>query len=579
MQKKTKQTGKEDVYKMYKSVALFIFLFLGPLILFKPAYDYTLIKNITGYILCILLSIVFVIDKKEFAVETRTFIVFSVFVIWLLVSSFIAPSGYGAAQTLENYILYFLVFLVALNIKLDRKDIFLWISSGFVASVIALGNFAGPRRYVISTFGNPNFFAGHILMLFPLICALCLLKDNRKIERNLLLAFAIVCFLSILATKSRAAILASIFSIATLVFLNYKRKDIKRYSGYTVLFIAIVFSFPRFYHWLITNIRWYIWRGAFRMIKLKPITGWGLGNFPFFYPYYRIREYFLQPESTPVTTQVHNEYLHIWVETGLIGLFLFWGLVLIIIIASIHKREGNENFDGLCLKGCIAGISAVLVDNIFSTNLRNPSTAMYFWFLLGVSAGYIKNRKKVDFSISRYLWYAIAIVSFVMCVFTSFYRIMPEVYLKRGIWAREDGNLKEAIANYSVVCILNPYNYEAWYKLAFAYGESGYLDKAEEIYLKINNYIFPHYAKTDANLGTVYLRKGNYSRAVYYYKWAEWLNPYDIDVLCTLASIDLMFYNNVARAVSYLDRVLTISPENEYANRVKNMLKAEGKIK
>jgi len=221
----------------------------------------------------------------------------------------------------------------------------------------------------------------------------------------------------------------------------------------------------------------------------------------------------------------------------------------------------------------------VLIDNIFSTNLRNPSTAMYFWFLLGVSAGYIKNRKKVDFSISRYLWYAIAIVSFVMCVFTSFYRIMPEVYLKRGIWAREDGNLKEAIANYSVVCILNPYNYEAWYKLAFAYGESGYLDKAEEIYLKINNYIFPHYAKTDANLGTVYLRKGNYSRAVYYYKWAEWLNPYDIDVLCTLASIDLMFYNNVARAVSYLDRVLTISPENEYANRVKNMLKAEGKIK
>lgn len=577
MQKKTKQTGKEDVYKMYKSVALFIFLFLGPLILFKPAYDYTLIKNITGYILCILLSIVFVIDKKEFAVETRTFIVFSVFVIWLLVSSFIAPSGYGAAQTLENYILYFLVFLVALNIKLDRKDIFLWISSGFVASVIALGNFAGPRRYVISTFGNPNFFAGHILMLFPLICALCLLKDNRKIERNLLLAFAIVCFLSILATKSRAAILASIFSIATLIFLSYKRNDIKKYSGYAVLFIATVFLYPRFYHWLITNIRWYIWRGAFRMIKLKPLTGWGLGNFPFFYPYYRIREYFLQPESTPVTTQVHNEYFHIWVETGLIGLILFLCLIFIILIGN-RRKERKGDFDEILLSGCIAGISAVLIDNIFSTNLRNPSTAMYFWFLLGISAGYIRNKREISFNISRYLWWTIAVVSFAMCVFTSFYRILPEVYLKRGIWAREDGNLKEAIANYSVVCILNPYNYEAWYKLAFAYGESGQLDKAEEIYLKINSSIFPHYAKTDSNLGTVYLRKGNYRKSMYYFKWAEWFNPYDIDVLCSIVSMDIMVYNNIPEAVSYLDRVLTINPNNEYANRVKNMLKAEGKI-
>jgi len=42
--------------------------------------------------------------------------------------------------------------------------------------------------------------------------------------------------------------------------------------------------------------------------------------------------------------------------------------------------------------------------------------------------------------------------------------------------------------------------------------------------------------------------------------------------------MDIMVYNNIPEAVSYLDRVLTINPNNEYANRVKNMLKAEGKI-
>ncbi|MCM8776657.1 MAG: O-antigen ligase family protein [Candidatus Omnitrophica bacterium] len=576
--KKQRKTRARDIYKIYKSVALFIFLFIGPLILFKPAYDYTTIKNITGYLLCILISAIFVINKKEFTIEKRTFIIFSGFAIWLLVSCFISPFGYGAAQALENYILYFLIFLVALNIKLDRKDIYLWVSAGFIASVIALGNFIGPRRYVVSTFGNPNFFAGHILMIFPLACALYLAGDNKKIERNLLLTCAILFFLSILATKSRAAILASVFSIATLIFLSYKRKEIKKYSGYIVFFITAVFLSQRFYQWFITNIRWYIWRGAFKMIKLKPITGWGLGNFPFFYPYYRIREYFLQVESTPVTTQVHNEYLHIWVETGLMGLLLFLGLVLIIIISVRHKREESEKFDEMCIKGCIAGISAVLIDNIFSTNLRNPSTAMYFWFLLGVSTGYIKNKVEFRLNISRTLWYTIGITGFVMCVFTFYYRIVPDIYFKRGVWAREDGNLKKAIDNYSVVCILNPYNYEAWYKLAFAYGESGQLNKAEAIYLKINNYIFPHYAKTDYNLGVIYMRKGEYNKALSYYRWAEWFNPYDIDVLCTMASINIMFLNNIPEAVAYLDRVLTIAPENEYANRVKKMLKTEGKI-
>lgn len=576
--KKQRKTSTVDVDKIYKSVALFIFLFLGPLILFKPAYDYTTIKNIAGYLLCILLSTVFIINKQEFAVEPKSLVIFSSFSVWLLISSFLAPFGYGAARALEDYILYILIFLVALNIKLEKQDIYLWLSSGFNASIIALGHFVGPRRYVISTFGNPNFFAGHILMVLTLACALSLFRGNRKSERYLFITCAVFSFAAILATRSRAAIVASVFGISTVMFLNYKRNDIKRYSGYIVLLITTIFLSPKFYHWVITNIRWYIWRGTLRMIRLKPLTGWGLGNYPFFYPYYRIREYFLQIEATPVTTQVHNEYLHIWVETGLIGLLLFLCLIFIAIITGLQKREENGDFDRMFLNGCIAGILAVLVDNIFSTNLRNPSTAMYFWFLLGVSAGYIRNKKQFNFNISRYLWYITSITAFIMCVFTFYYRIVPDIYFKKGVWAREDGNLREAIDNYSTVCIMSPYHYEAWYKLAFAYGESGDLDRAEEIYLKINKYLFPHYAKTDYNLGVIYMRKGNYNKSVYYFKWAEWFNPYDIDTLCTMASINIMFLNNIPEAVSYLDRVLTIDPKNEYANRVKKLLKAEGKI-
>ena len=227
--------------------------------------------------------------------------------------------------------------------------------------------------------------------------------------------------------------------------------------------------------------------------------------------------------------------------------------------------------------GVIGGILAVLLDNLFSTNLRNPSTAMYFWFLLGISAGRLK-QEEINFYVSRILWYTILAVSLVMCVFTSFYRILPEVYLKRGIWARERNNAREAVDNYLVVSSINPHNYVSRYKLAYVYGESGRNKEAKRVYLEIQESIFPHFAKIDANLGTVYLREGMQREALHSYRWAEWFNPYDVDVLCSMASIYLVFYDDVARGMEYLRKVLTIDPENGYANKVIGMLKEEGRI-
>ncbi|MBN1445131.1 MAG: O-antigen ligase family protein [Candidatus Omnitrophica bacterium] len=581
--------------RIYERAALFIFLFAGPLIRFTPAYDYTLIKNIAGYLFCILLSALFIIKKKGFAFEIKNLAVFMVFAAWILLSSFTAPFGYGAARSLEDYILYFLVFICASNMDFNKKDVYIWVAAGIIASFTAIFNFIGPRKYVVSTFGNPNFFAGHIMMLIALASAMLFSKDIKKNERLFLAVFIISAFFGILATKSRAAISGTLFGTATLLFLvNIKGTFIKKWSPYMAILAAGALSYGYAYRWITTNIRWYIWNAALEMVKVKPLAGWGLGNFTFFYPYYRIREYFLQPEATPVTIHTHNEYLQILSETGIIGLILFLAFIVIIIENAVRNsavhpqlnplpagtnpsRERDMQTGSLLIKGCISGIAAVLADNIFSTNLRNPSTAMYFWFLLGLAAGHVK-KHEIDFKLSRLLWYTAGAVGFIMCVFTSFYRISPEIYLKRGIWAKEAGDLRTAVDNYLVVCSMNPNNHEAWYKLAFAYGESGKLEEAKEIYLKINKYIFPHFAKTDANTGTIYLREGNFEKAFYYYKWAEWLNPYDKDVLCTIASIQLMFYNNVPEAVSYLNRVLTIDPENGYANRIINLLKAEGKI-
>jgi tetratricopeptide (TPR) repeat protein len=121
-----------------------------------------------------------------------------------------------------------------------------------------------------------------------------------------------------------------------------------------------------------------------------------------------------------------------------------------------------------------------------------------------------------------------------------------------------------AIENYKKVCKINPNNVVAWYKLAFAYGQIGDLENSEKIYLKINNILFPHFAKTDGNLGTLYTQKQDYEKAKYYYEKALFFNPYDIDVLLGMVAIKLFNDRDIKGAKEYLERAMAINPEHEY---------------
>ena len=571
---KKKKKIKSEKLEIIESISLIIFFFGGILLVFKRAYDYTIIKTLLGFLFTLLLSVKYIMEEKNLEFNYSTLFLFILLSSYILFSSFfIATFKYGSASLLENYLLYFLIFILASNLKIRKEWIYYWLISAFISSMIGFFQYLGPKHYAISTFGNPNFFAGHILMPMCIGFSLLFSEDFRDEQKFLSLIFLTFGTITLLFTKSRAAITGLFFGIATVFFILNKGKRIK-WAGFLVLFLILGILSPVIYKEFMTNIRYYIWAGTINLIKHRPFTGWGFGQFIFYYFYFRKREYFLQPESTPVTNHAHNEYFEILSELGVIGLFLFLFLIYKILNKYFRKDYKIEN---KIIAGFIGGIFAVMVDNIFSTNLRNPSTAMYFWFLLGVLNN-PNNKKEFSLNFSKLLYSTILFTSFVMSVFYSNYRVLPEVYLKRGIWAKDSKNYKKAIENYEVVCALNPYNYTAWYKLAYVYGMIGNYKKAEKIYLYINR-IFPHFAKTDTNLGTVYLKMGNYKEALKYYLFAEWLNPYDKDVLCSIASIYLVYYNNVDEAVKYLKRVLTLDPENRYANKVIKELKKEGKLR
>ena len=600
----------ETQMRYYRLGCLLLFFAGGILGVFKPAYDYTLIKNVAGFVFCLLASLDYAFEGKQFSFSPLVFSAFTLLVVWNLVSAFLAPCGYAAAGTLEQLLLYYMIFLLATQLLVEKVWVYFWLGSAFLATVIALVQDAMPSHYGISTFGNPNFFAGHIIM--PLLLAVALLRQKQMepAEKFFLAIFILSGVSALILSKSRAAISGFAFGLASLPFFIYFKKGKsawKTYAGMIVFFLAIWLLWPKIHTWFLSNIRYYIWQGTWRMVRLRPVFGWGLGNFQIYYPWFRFREYFRQAESTPVTNNPHNRYLETWCETGLIGLILFLGFVILLLYLTAKRKPSRieqssdlntadfkkskktypdkkkktsgeeDSLDEIVRYGLASGILAVLADNFFSTNLGNASTAMYFWFSLGILAnqGTVKRDSGVFFS--KIFWIVLATVSYALAVFVSYYRITSQVYLKRGIWAKEAGQYQAAIEYYSTACRICPSDFVTWYKLAYVYGETNQLEQARKIYLHINDYLSPHFAKTDMNLGTIALKQGKIADALYHYRWAEWINPYDKDVLCSIASIYLIYYRDAEKAASYLKKVLTLDPQNEYANNVLKRLSSENK--
>ena len=571
----------EKFYGKYTLGALVLFFVGGILLMFKPAYDYTMVKNVIGYVFSLVLAVGYIFTKREFSLSKWSLYAFLAFAAWVLAAAFYAGCGYGAGEGLENYILYFLIFIVATQVAIDKKWIYLWLASALVAAAWGLIQNFSSSHYGISSFGNPNFLAGHLLM--PLMLALALWRQ-KKIhggERFFLVIFALVTVAALIFTKSRAAVFALLFGSAIFLFLIYppKGRDAwKSIGGLIAVAILLAALWGKIDLWIENNIRSFIWKGTWNLISMRPVTGWGLGNFVFNYPYYRVRTYFMQAESTPVTNHPHDIYLEMWSEIGLVGVVLFL-LFVILVLASVRRlppaetgkkkgRTEKEPCDGLVRIGAVCAVAAVLADNVFSTNLTNSSTAMYFGFLLGILAGTQKVKVSFPAALSRYLWIVVAAAGYVLAVFYSYHRIGSQIFLKNGIWAKDAKDYQEAEKSYRIAVRINPDDYVTWYKLAFVYGEIGDLKKAEEVYQHVTRNLFPHFAKTDANLGTIYLKMNQPEKALMHYRWADWLNPYDKDVLCSVASIYLVCYNDRAKARPFLQRALLVDPWNEYATRV-----------
>ena len=607
-----------------RKVLLYLFLFLSPLAFCKWTYDYTIFKLILPQIFFLFIAITFFLEKKNVRYHKTLTILLSLYLLINILSFLINPFHYLSYPYMMKLLTYFSIFLLTVNLPsplsppleggegrgggYTKKIFFFLFASGALLSFWAISDFY-KFGLVNAGFGNKNFFAGYIIFLIPLVLSLAFAppqqpphllssplggeegKERGKIYNKIILFLLFLLYsFALVLTKSQAAYLATFISILFLFILYSRNRKIALLKTFFILFFLFLISyFSNFYFvdQITGNVRFLVWKGTLKMIKVHPFLGWGPGTLSLHYPNYRLPDYFLQKAVAPITDHAHCEYLEILAESGVFGLFLFISFIFFIFREGfkyhpphypLPLREGKRGEgERAIIIGLLSGILAILMDNLLSTNLRQSFTPILLFFALGLVVSYSKGKMrdpspKAQGDTRKFSSRFSALIFSLLILFLSlagFNTVRKDVvagfYLKKSLEARLKKNFPQSIAYYKKTISIDKFNLIAYYKLAFAYGVLKKYDQALSTYEKVYS-LSPHYAQTDKNMAVLYYTEGRLSASLSYFRQAEKLNPYDVDVLCSIASI-FIIKKEFPKAKFYLKRVLALDAKNSYALR------------
>ena len=199
-----------------------------------------------------------------------------------------------------------------------------------------------------STFGNPIFWAGHLLVLLPLALYL-VLSSPKKRERFFWAGALVLLFLGLLASQTRGAWLGALGEMGLLVYLNRRRGIVWKGSmGAIIVFLLALLAIPSLqeralsilhFHGQDAQGRYFMWDAALRLWDQKKILGQGPGGYAAHF--HRVQgDFSQQAPFHPYWTafHAHNDYLEILAERGLLG-FLLGGLVVVLLLKRRIQTE------------------------------------------------------------------------------------------------------------------------------------------------------------------------------------------------------------------------------------------------
>jgi O-antigen ligase len=331
------------------------------------------------FVLIIINFFLQIFHKKKIRIDAFSLLI-------LLFSSILILGNYSNNKML----LYFVLFFAIYNIVRERIDAVLFLKISFfslsflsilvILSFFKIINFFHFHHYhsgIIRLWGftknsNPNNFALLFTLIFPFIGYFY--KDS-KVKKVILL---FMLLFSLLLTQSKAVILPIVLIFPIIIFDSKKLKK-RIFYVYGIFFLILLISIPIVRKYDISKRivilekghRDLIWKASFDLILENPLGYFQQDYKKLIYEkiIYDYDKYINKPKNT------HNLMLYVFLQTGIIGFFIFVLFLSFIFYKSIVLIKYDEIFLYFALSFFI----------FFSFNLLHFSINwFYFWVFLGV---------------------------------------------------------------------------------------------------------------------------------------------------------------------------------------------------
>lgn len=347
------------------------FLYLIPLALLTGPF----LPDLFLSIIAILFIIASIINKSLNYYISKFFILFILFYIYLLISSFLSDNPIFSLKSSIFYI-RFGFFSIAVWWLLDNNKklisnftMFLLVTfifaiiSGFIQYFYSFNLFGiyADQRLTLAL-SDKLILGGYLIRLLPLLIAMCLI--NFGIYKKNIIFYAILIlstFILIFLSGERTAFIISILIFAFLTLIIPQRKIHKLLILITpIMMLIVIYEFKpslidrqvtqtfndvskqtinssllsteRNFH-IFSAVHESHYRSAIKMFSNNTIIGIGPNLFRF-----KCNEVEYKINSLSCSTHPHNTYIQLASETGIIGL-LFISLIFIYLIITLIKKS------------------------------------------------------------------------------------------------------------------------------------------------------------------------------------------------------------------------------------------------
>jgi O-antigen ligase len=323
--------------------------------------------------------------------------------------------GFSAAEWIRLACGAALYFAVSATLHQRRQ---IKIVLGVLAAVAVLASLIGLMAYsqtdrttISSSFGNAQLFAGFLLLLVPLLVALSF--SNLELKHKIAIqSAAVLAVTSLLLAQVRSAWLGGVVALVALAVLALRNLPPARAARprsqlvaplVTILGAVGVFLILSHSTGLVVargqtlgaaahdvDFRWRVneWKGAYQLIRERPLFGWGIGTFPL----EQTRTVqgaapraMVQRSGPSLREEAHNEYLQLAAEMGIVGLGLYlWALGAFLVYGTRALRGRERGLRRLVLMGCLAALAGQAIDALSNPAWRFADVSFMFWLIMGL---------------------------------------------------------------------------------------------------------------------------------------------------------------------------------------------------